>query len=129
MSAKHQRLERKHQCLQAENQGVHEAEGVNGMKHYGAEGTCVLRDDDVMIVGICIGDTAAAGCHAIQAALEEWLEKDQERARSRHLLQIDQLLSAPKLTRCDIILDVGDNHRNDGEWLGNAGDLGDHSFL
>src|SRR5215831_9057058 len=117
MSAEHQRLERKHQCLQAENQGVHEAEGVNGMKHYGAEGTCVLRDDDVMIVGICIGDATAAGCHAIKAALEERFEKDQERARSSHLLRIDQLFSAAELARGDIILNVGDNHRNDGEWL------------
>src|SRR5262245_40378632 len=117
MSAEHQRLERKHQCLQPEDQRVHEAEGVDCMKHYGAERACVLRDDDVMIVGIGIGDAAAARCYAVKAAFEERLEKDQERAGSCHLLSLDQLLSAPELARGDIILDVGDNHRNDGEWL------------
>src|SRR5215470_6582632 len=117
MSTEHERLEGKHQCLQAENQGMHEAEGVNCMKHDGAEGACVLRDDDVMIVGICIGYAAAARCYAIKAAFEERLEKDQERARSCHLLSLDQLFSAPELARGDVILDGGDNHRNDGEWL------------
>src|SRR5262245_14696527 len=99
------------------------------MKHYGPEGACVLCDDDIVIVGICIGDATAARRHAVKAAFEEWLEKDQERARSWHLLSLDQLFSTPELARGDVILDVGDNHRNDGEWLRNAGDLGDHSFL
>jgi hypothetical protein len=45
---------------------------------------------------------AAARCHAIKAAFEERLEKDQERARSCHLLSIAQLFTAPELARGDI---------------------------
>jgi len=117
MSAEDERLEGQYQRLKPENQRVHETEGVDCMKHYGAEGARILRDDDVMIVGICIGNAAATRCHAVKAAFEERLEKDKERARPRHLLQINQLLPAPELTRGDVILDVGDNHGNDGEWL------------
>ena len=82
VSAKHERLERKHQRLQPQNQGMYECERINNMKHRAFEGAGVFCNDRVMVVGIGIGDAAASGCHAVKAALEEGLEKDQERARS-----------------------------------------------
>ena len=112
MPAEHERLEGKHQCLQTENQRVHQAEGIDRMKHYGSEGAGVLRDDDVVIVGICIGDAAAAWCHTIKTAFEKGLEIDKQRAGFRHLLQIDQLLSAAELAGSDKVLNIRDDHWN-----------------
>ena len=77
MSAEHERLERKHECLQPEDQRVHQAEGINGMKRDRPEGACVFRNDGVVIVGICIGDATAARSDAVDAALEERLEVDE----------------------------------------------------
>ena len=42
MSAEHECLEGKHECLQPEDQRVHQAEGINGMKCDRPEGACVF---------------------------------------------------------------------------------------
>ena len=54
---------------------------------------------------------------------------DEQRAGPRHLLRIDQLFAAAELAGRDVVLDIRDDHRNDGERLRDAGDLGDHSAL
>ena len=97
MAAEHERLERKHECLQPEDQRVHQAEGINGMKRDRPEGACVFRNDGVVIVGICIRNAAAARRNAIDATLKERLEIDEQSAGFRHLLQFDQLFTAAEL--------------------------------
>jgi hypothetical protein len=99
MSAKYERLERQHQRLQPENQGVHQSEGVHNVKPNGPQGARVFCDNDVVIVGIGDGDAAAPRRYAVETAFEERLEKDEECARPRHLLRVDQLLAAPELAR------------------------------
>ena len=45
------------------------------------------------------------------------------------ILRFNQLLSATELTRRDIVLNAGNDHRNDGPWLGDARRLGHHADL
>src|SRR6476620_12257988 len=99
------------------------------MKHDGPQGARAFCNNDVVIVGIGVGDAAAPRRYAIETALEKRFEKDEERARPRHLLRVDQLLAAPELARCNVILDARDNHRDNGERLRNTRSLGDHAWL
>ena len=46
----------------------------------------------VVVVGIGIGDAAAAWRNTVQCAGVKGLQKDGERSRLRHLLYIDQLI-------------------------------------
>ena len=55
-----------------------------------------------MDLSTTIGDRrhlAAPRRYAVETAFEERLEKDEECARPRHLLRVDQLLAAPELAR------------------------------
>src|SRR5262249_5461244 len=82
MSAEHKCLEGQHEGLQPQDQRVHQAQGINSMKRDRPKGACVLWYDDVVIVGIGIGDATAAWCHTVKTTLEERLEEDQKRAGS-----------------------------------------------
>src|SRR5215510_15846818 len=104
VSAKHERLERKHQRLQPQNQGMYECERINNMKHRAFEGAGVFCNDRVMVVGIGIGDAAAAGRNIVEPALIERLEKGEQGARTCHVLRIDQLLAAAKLAGGNVFL-------------------------
>src|SRR6478672_7982428 len=96
VSAEYEGLERQHQRLQPENQGVHQGEGVHNVKPNGPQGARVFCDNDVVIVGIGVGDAAAPRRHAVEAAFEERFEKNEERARPRYLLRLEQLLASPE---------------------------------
>src|SRR5215470_18674475 len=73
--AEHQGLERQHQRLEAQDQGVDKPESIDGVEGEAAQEAGVLRRNDVMVVGIRIGDATAAGGHVVQSAFEERLEK------------------------------------------------------
>ena len=87
MPGEYERLERKYDRLEPQNQGVHQPERVYGVKSKASGGAGVLGDDQVVIVGIGIGDATAARRHPLQPAFIERLEKHQKRARPRHVLR------------------------------------------
>ena len=70
MSAEHQGLERKHQCLQPQDKRVHQRQRIHGVKREGFQSAGIFGNDDIVIVGIGIGDAAAAWRHAVEPALE-----------------------------------------------------------
>jgi hypothetical protein len=82
-----------------------------------------------MIAAICIGDAAAAGRHAVEPAFVERLEKDEDGARTGHLLRLDQLLATAELASSDEVLHLRDDHGDDRPGLRYARDLGRHSDL
>ena len=82
-----------------------------------------------MVVGIGVCDTTAARRYTLKAAFVERLERHEKGARSRHLLHVNQLLSTAVLASCNVVLHVGDHHRDNGPGLRCARDLGNHSDL
>src|SRR5438093_12897254 len=96
VSAEHEDLEGQHQRLEAQNQSVHKCERVNNMKSDPPSGAGIFCDDRVMVAGIGISDATAPGRYIVDPTLVERLEKRQECAGARHLLDIDQLLPATK---------------------------------
>ena len=84
---------------------------------------------DIVIVGIGIGDAAAARRHAVNAAFVERLQKREKRARPGYLLRFNQLLTAPNLAGGNVVLHIRHHHRDDRERLRDAGDLGNHPDL
>src|SRR6476660_1018473 len=87
------------------------------------------RRDQFVIAGVGVSDTTAAGRHALQPALVDRLHGNENGARLRDLLRLDQLFAAPELACRDVVLHIGNYHRNDRPRLGNAGGLGHHSDL
>ena len=90
--AKHESLNRKQQRLDAQDQCMHEADGVDRMKGEAVHFAEISRFDQVVVAGVGIGDAATAGRHPVQPALVERLEKDKDRSRLPDLLCLDQLL-------------------------------------
>ena len=117
MSAKHQSLEREDECLQSQDQGVHKRQRIHDMERNSPKGTCILRNNFVVVVGISIGNAAAAWRHALEPTLEKGLEENKKRTRLFHLLRIDQLLTTPELAGGNLVLHICHHHRDDGEWL------------
>jgi hypothetical protein len=74
MSAEHEGLERKHQRLEPQDQGVHEAERINNVKNHASDAAGVFCDDRVMFAGMGIGDATAAGRDIVEPAFVERLE-------------------------------------------------------
>src|SRR3954468_12266381 len=89
----------------------------------------VLCDNDIMVAGIDIGDTAAAGRYVIQPSVVERFEVSQQSAGPGHLLRIDQLLAAAKLAGSDEVLHIRDHHRDNRKRLGYARNLCRHPDL
>jgi hypothetical protein len=65
---------------------VHEPEGIDNVKHYAPRGAGVFGGNQLVIVGIGVGDATATGRYAFKPVLVERLKKDQECTWSRHLL-------------------------------------------
>src|SRR5215471_18086837 len=82
-----------------------------------------------MIVGVGVGDATAARRYPVEAALVERLEHRDQCAGPRHLLWVEELLTAAELAGGDIVLNVRNHHRDDREGLGYASGFGDHSDL
>src|SRR6516164_1886492 len=70
MSAEHEVLERQNQRLKPQNECVHKRKRIDDVMFDGMKPTGVFRHDGVVIVGIGVGDAAAAGRHAIESALK-----------------------------------------------------------
>src|SRR6478752_10198769 len=92
-------------------------------------GSALRVVDGIMVVRVRVRDAATAGGYALEPALVERLEEREQRAGPLNLLRIDQLLAAAELTRRDVVLHIGDDHRDHSERRGDAGDLGDHAGL
>src|ERR1700735_4894476 len=58
MPAEHESLQRQHQRLQPQDQGVNEPERVDRMQNDAPQDAGVLGRDDVVVVGIGVGDAA-----------------------------------------------------------------------
>src|SRR5262249_585508 len=127
--AEHKRLERKHQCLKPQNQGMHKRESIHSVKKESSHRTRVLRRNRVVVVGIGVGNAAAARGHAIESAIKERLKIDQKSARTGHLLWIKQLPATAELSGGDKVLHVCDHHRNNGPRFGYACSFGHHPDL
>src|SRR5688572_28110548 len=93
MPREHQRLQRKSNCLQTNDQGVHQCHRVNDVKEQPPPGTDVLVGKTIVIVGIGIGDALASWWNTSETTLIERLEKDSERSRLRRLLRIDMQIA------------------------------------
>src|SRR5262249_35791481 len=114
---------------ESQDQRMHEPKGVHGVKSHTSDSASVLGYDQVVVVGIGIGDTAAAGCYIVEPAFIERLERYREGALPCHLLGIDELVAATKLTGGNDILDIRDHHRDDCPGLENTCDFANHSDL
>ena len=68
-----------------------------------------------MVVGICVCDAAAAGRYTIEPTFVERLEKREKSAGPRHLLRINQLLTATELACGDEVLHIRYHHVGQGE--------------
>jgi hypothetical protein len=82
----HEGGEGKHQRLESQNQGMHEPEGVYGVKHNTSHSAGVFGYDQIVIIGICVGDAAAAGCYIVEPAFVERLKSNKKGALPCHLL-------------------------------------------
>src|SRR3954449_9155939 len=97
------------------------------MKVQPPPGTYVLVGEKIVIVGIGINDALATRWNTSETTLIERLEKDGERSRPRGLLRIDEQIRGLDLAGCDIVLNLCDHHRNDGDRLPDTGRFGDHA--
>ena len=97
MPAEDEGLEGEQQRLHPQNDRVHESESVDSMKSEPPDRARTRRDNFVVIVGIGVGDAAAARRDPVEAAFVERFESGYERARPRHLLRVEQLLAASEL--------------------------------
>jgi hypothetical protein len=64
-AAKHQRLERKHKRLKAQDQCMNKRKRVDGVKSQAADRTGVLGRDDVVVIGIGVRNTTAPRRYAL----------------------------------------------------------------
>src|SRR5262245_19295586 len=103
---------------------MNEPQGIDGVKSQTLYEASLLRSDRVVIVGIGVGDAAAAWRYPVQSTGVERFKIRQKGAGPGHLLRIDQLLAAAELSGGDELLNVGDHHRNNGEGLRHAGHFG-----
>src|SRR5206468_7963124 len=94
-----------------------------------SHGPNASRSDQVVIAGIRVGDATAAWRNIVQSTLIKRLKKDQYGALARNLLRVDQLLAASELSGGDVILYLGNHHRDDGPGFGDTGHLSNHSGL
>jgi hypothetical protein len=117
MSAEHQILERQDQRLEPQNQCMHKRKRVHDVESEGPKKTGVFGDDRIVVVGIGVGDAAAAGRHSLEPPTVQGLKRHQERTRASHLLRVDELLAPAELTGSDVILHGRDHHGNYGEGL------------
>lgn len=74
--AEHEGLEGKYQGLQPENQGVHECKGIHDVQRHAFQGTGLLCRNLVVIVGVGVGDAAAARRYPFKSALIKGLERN-----------------------------------------------------
>ena len=129
MSAEHEVLERIHESLEPQNQGVHERERIDYMKSCTIQGASLFCRDFLVIVGVGVCDAAAARRHTIEPAFVEWLKFSENCARPRDLLRLEQSLAAEELARGNIVLHIRDHHRDNSPGFSCAGGLGYHSNL
>src|SRR4051812_3661841 len=97
------------------------------MESKSPKGACVFRDNFVMVTRIGIGDAAAARRHAFESAFVKRLKKNKKRAWLGHLLRINELFAAAKLSGGNVVLHTGHHHRDDCKWFGYASDFSGHS--
>lgn len=129
MSRTDEDLDGKHQRLKPQDHGMHDADRIYGVQHQPLRSSQPGVMKQGMIVSVGIGQTATSRGYPIKATLVEGLQVDCEGPWPGDLLHIDKLLSRPHLARCHVVLNACDDHRYDGQWLGYAGRLGNHSRL
>src|SRR4249920_628014 len=97
------------------------------MESESLKGTRVFRNNLVVVARIGIGDTAAAGRHAVEPAFVKRLKKNKKGAGPGYLLRINELLTATKLSGGNVVLHSRHDHRDDRKWFGHTGDFRGHS--
>src|SRR6202022_3736063 len=85
--------------------------------------------NQLVVAGIGVDDTTAAGGYSLQTALIEGLEECKDGSRFCQVLHINELVSAAELTGRDIVLNTRHDHREDRPWLGDACGLSHHARL
>src|SRR5258706_15045323 len=123
VAGQYQRLDRQQQRLDPQQQRVHQSDAVDDMQGDLAAGAGLLRRDFLVVAGVGVDDAAAAGRHPLEAALVERLQKHEDRAGPGDVLRFDQLLAAAELAGGDVVLNRGDDHRDDHPGPGDAGRL------
>ena len=69
MPAEHQRLDRQQQRLNAQQQGVHKADGIDGVQGNPPNGAGLLLGDLLVIADSGVKYTAAPGVKSLKATL------------------------------------------------------------
>src|SRR3954453_2730379 len=75
VAAEHERLERQQQRLDPKEQRVYEAERIDGVKSDAAQRARILGNNNVVIVGIRVGDATASRSHTLESTLIERFKK------------------------------------------------------
>src|SRR4030095_2175891 len=108
---------------------MHKSGRIDDMQPEALERAEFAGRDQFVIAGVGVGDAPAPRRRALQPALVDRLHENENGARTRDLLRLNQLFAAPELTRRDVVLHIGNHHWNDRPWFGNAGGLSHHSDL
>lgn len=90
VSGENQGLEGKDERLQPQDQGMHQRDRVDHMQEQPAPGANVGIGEEIVVVGVGVGDAQASRRDIREPALVQRLEEDSQRARSSRLLRIDQ---------------------------------------
>ena len=73
MAAEYERLDRKHESLDAQDQRVHQSDRVDRVKGESAHGADAGRRELVVMARVGIGDAAAARGDAVETAFRDVL--------------------------------------------------------
>src|SRR4029078_8354949 len=108
---------------------MHETQCIDDMQSDTSDGADVSRRDQVVIARIGVGDATAARRNLVQPTLIKRFKKNQDGARARYLLRIDQLLAASELPGGYVVLHLCNHHGDDAPRLGNTSHLSSHPGL
>src|SRR3984893_801289 len=108
---------------------MHESDCIDGVQPKTLHPAELAGRYQLVVTGIGVDNTTAAGGYSLQTALVEGLEERKDRSRFCQVLQINELISAAELTGRDIVLNTRHDHRDDRPWLGDACGLSHHAPL
>src|SRR5712675_1997942 len=108
---------------------MHQSDAIDDVQHDALTGAGVLCRNRFVVAGVGVDDAATARRHPFKTAFVERLQMDKNSSGSCNILGFNQLLAAAELASGDVVLNHGDDHRDDHPWPGDAGRLRHHPLL